>query len=75
MQNLLTKGIDENGVIRSEATHQFKDSPLGRIPVEFRRLGCRLFGNPTFPSLPAFVGLTMKPSTHPTRASLFVRDE
>lgn len=35
MQDLLTKGIDENGVIRTEATHQFKDSPLGRIPVEW----------------------------------------
>jgi len=32
---LLTKGIDENGNIRSEATHKFKDSPLGRIPVEW----------------------------------------
>lgn len=35
MQDLLTKGIDEHGVIRSEAIHQFKDSPLGRIPVEW----------------------------------------
>jgi type I restriction enzyme, S subunit len=35
MQDLLTKGIDENGAIRSEVTHQFKDSPLGRIPVEW----------------------------------------
>jgi type I restriction enzyme S subunit len=35
MQDLLTKGIDENGNIRSEATHEFKDSPLGRIPVEW----------------------------------------
>jgi len=35
MQDLLTKGIDEHGVIRSEATHQFKDSLLGRIPVEW----------------------------------------
>lgn len=35
MQDLLTKGIDEHGVIRSEATHEFKDSPLGRIPVEW----------------------------------------
>ncbi len=35
MQDLLTKGIDEHGVIRSEATHQFKDSPLGQIPVEW----------------------------------------
>jgi type I restriction enzyme, S subunit len=35
MQDLLTKGIDENGNIRSEATHEFKDSPLGRIPVDW----------------------------------------
>ncbi len=36
MQDLLTRGIDEHGNIRSEATHAFKDSPLGRIPVEWR---------------------------------------
>lgn len=35
MQDLLTRGIDENGNIRSESTHKFKDSPLGRIPVEW----------------------------------------
>jgi len=35
MQDLLTKGIDEHGTIRSEKTHQFKDSPVGRIPVEW----------------------------------------
>jgi type I restriction enzyme S subunit len=35
MQDLLTKGVDEHGNIRSEATHTFKDSPLGRIPVEW----------------------------------------
>jgi type I restriction enzyme S subunit len=35
MQDLLTKGIDEQGRIRSESTHRFKDSPLGRIPVEW----------------------------------------
>jgi type I restriction enzyme S subunit len=35
MQDLLTKGIDENGNIRSEETHEFKDSSLGRIPVEW----------------------------------------
>jgi len=41
MQDLLTKGIDENGNIRSEKTHKFKDSPLGRIPEEWEvvRLG------------------------------------
>ena len=35
MQDLLTRGIDEQGNLRSEETHQFKDSPLGRIPVEW----------------------------------------
>lgn len=35
MQDLLTRGIDEHGNIRSESTHKFKDSPLGRIPVEW----------------------------------------
>lgn len=35
MQDLLTKGIDKNGNIRSEETHEFKDSELGRIPVEW----------------------------------------
>jgi type I restriction enzyme S subunit len=35
MQDLLTRGIDEHGNLRSETTHKFKDSPLGRIPVEW----------------------------------------
>jgi type I restriction enzyme, S subunit len=35
MQDLLSCGIDEHGNIRSEKTHAFKDSPLGRIPVEW----------------------------------------
>lgn len=35
MQDLLTKGIDAHGNIRSEETHAFKDSPLGRIPAEW----------------------------------------
>ena len=35
MQDLLTRGIDEDGNLRSEDTHEFKDSPLGRIPVEW----------------------------------------
>jgi len=41
MQDLLTRGIDKHGQLRSEATHAFKDSPLGRIPVEWevKRLG------------------------------------
>jgi type I restriction enzyme S subunit len=36
MQDLLTRGIDEHGNLRSESTHEFKDSPLGRIPVEWQ---------------------------------------
>ena len=41
MQDLLTKGIDKNGKIRSEKKHKFKNSPLGRIPGEWEvvRLG------------------------------------
>ena len=35
MQDLLTRGMDEHGDVRSEQTHKFKDSPLGRIPVEW----------------------------------------
>ena len=35
MRDLLNKGIDVNGQIRSEETHEFRESPLGRIPVEW----------------------------------------
>jgi len=35
MQDLLTRGIDKHGQLRTEQTHAFKDSPLGRIPVEW----------------------------------------
>lgn len=35
MQDLLARGIDKHGNLRSEKTHQFKDSPLGRIPEEW----------------------------------------
>jgi len=35
MQDLLTCGIDKHGNLRSEQTHEFKDSPPGRIPVEW----------------------------------------
>jgi type I restriction enzyme S subunit len=35
MQDLFCFGIDENGKMRSEAAHRFKDSPLGRIPEEW----------------------------------------
>src|SRR5271165_1522590 len=35
MQDLLSRGIDEYGKLRSERTHLFKDSPLGGIPAEW----------------------------------------
>jgi type I restriction enzyme S subunit len=40
MQDLLTRGIDEQGNLRSEEPHEFKDSPLGRIPVEWDVRSC-----------------------------------
>ena len=36
MQDLLTHGIDEYGNLRSEDTHKFKCSPIGRVPVDWR---------------------------------------
>jgi type I restriction enzyme S subunit len=42
MHDLLTRGIDEQGNIRLEDTHKFKDSPLGRIPKEWE---CCEIGN------------------------------
>ena len=35
MLDMLTRGIDEHGNLRSEQTHEFKDSPLGQIPAEW----------------------------------------
>jgi len=35
LHDLLTRGIDKHGNLRNEKTHQFKDSKLGRIPVEW----------------------------------------
>jgi type I restriction enzyme S subunit len=35
MSDLLTKGVDEVGCVRSEQTYEFKDSVLGRVPVEW----------------------------------------
>jgi type I restriction enzyme, S subunit len=35
MQDLLTRGIAADGNLRSEQTHKFMDSALGRIPVEW----------------------------------------
>lgn len=35
LRDLFTHGLDERGQLRSEETHEFKDSLLGRIPVEW----------------------------------------
>lgn len=35
MQDLLTRGIDENGQLRDPKTHKFKPSPFGLIPDEW----------------------------------------
>jgi type I restriction enzyme S subunit len=35
MQDLLTRGIDGHGSLRSEQTHEFKESPLGRVPADW----------------------------------------
>ena len=43
MQDLLTRGIDEGGNLRSEQNHKFKDSPLGRIPVEWESASLAVF--------------------------------
>ena len=50
MQDLLTKGVDEKGNIRSEKTRKFKNSPLGRIPeewevVELKKIGTIFSGS------------------------------
>ena len=42
-QDLLTRGIDEHGNLRSEQIHKFKDSPLGRIPVEWESASLAVF--------------------------------
>jgi len=63
MQDLLTRGIDENGQIRSEETHKFKDSPLGRIPEEWEVVEL------------ADVGRIITGSTPPTDINEYYGDE
>lgn len=43
VQDLLTRGIDEHGNLRSERTHKFRDSPLGRIPEEWESASLAAF--------------------------------
>lgn len=56
MQDLLTKGIDAHGNIRSEAAHEFKDSPLGRIPKEWE---ARELDDIVSPARPIVYGILM----------------
>ena len=35
LQDLLARGIDDRGNVRSEQNHKFKESPFGRIPAEW----------------------------------------
>ena len=53
MQDLLMRGIDENGNLRSEDTHEFKDSPLGRIPVEWELFTIDALGDVVTGSTPS----------------------
>ncbi|MFC1542918.1 restriction endonuclease subunit S [Candidatus Neomarinimicrobiota bacterium] len=48
MQELLTKGIGDDNSIRSEETHEFRDSKLGRVPQEWdvTQLGKLLISGP-----------------------------
>jgi type I restriction enzyme S subunit len=47
LHDLLTRGLDEDGKLRDAITHpeQFKDSPLGRIPKDWRWDMARLLCN------------------------------
>ncbi len=60
MHDLLTRGIDEHGNLRSEQTHPFKDSPLGRIPVEWE---VKMFEEITPPAAPIGYGI-VQPGTY-----------
>ncbi len=39
-QNLLTRIIDDEGRIRDESTHEFKDTEIGQVPVEWAVITC-----------------------------------
>ena len=71
MQDLLTRGIDEHGNLRSEQTHEFKDSPLGRIPVEWEVVAIN--------DLAAHVGSGVTPrggeSVYTLQGVLFIRSQ
>jgi type I restriction enzyme S subunit len=45
MQDLFTLGVDEHGALRSEHSHEFKDSSLGKIPVAWKVSSLECVGN------------------------------
>src|SRR3989344_2117395 len=49
MQDLFRYGIDTKGKIRSEKTHKFKNSLLGRIPAEWKIGGFEMVKHPIRP--------------------------
>ncbi len=71
MQDLLTRGIDKDGNLRSEDTHEFKDSPLGWIPAEWKVL--------TIDDIAGYVGSGVTPrggkSIYATDGVLFIRSQ
>ena len=70
MQDLLTRGIDEQGRIRSEETHVFKDSPLGRVPVEWEVVSAK---NLSKRVCVGFVGTCEKYYTNPSNGIPMIR--
>lgn len=71
MQNLLARGIDEHGNLRSEQTHKFKDSSLGRIPAEWDA--------PTIDQISCHVGSGVTPTggeaVYVSEGVLFIRSQ
>ena len=71
IHDLLTCGIDEHDNLRSERTHKFKDSPLGRIPVEWKLC--------TIDDIAIHVGSGITPrggeSVYETSGVLFIRSQ
>jgi type I restriction enzyme S subunit len=71
MQDILTRGIDEHGNRRTEQTHKFKDSPLGRIPLEW--------ANPQIGNIAVHVGSGVTPrggeAVYTKEGILFIRSQ
>lgn len=66
MQDLFCYGIDDKGKIRSEKTHKFKNSPLGKIPEEWKVVNILSFINQADPNAikPGPFGSDLKKETY-----------